>query len=224
MTMPRRSVQFERKPSQRFSRRASYAIKRKLQEQQKRGLSCQLNTSDILRSEKQLVSNSHTQPQTVSLTSKPPGVSPKSKSIANNLIPSSSDTKLYLSNGNQKSLSFANKRKPQDESKYDVINLNGNKDPKCNISKAQLMTLERKHLANTHTSFENKQLRSNQHNSSENSIRNNYSKIIENKCIFQSFEDSKKQIIVKKEVSGRFQVVSGSIFKTNIFFIMYFSF
>lgn len=31
----RRSVQFERRPSQRFSRRASYAIKRKLQEQQK---------------------------------------------------------------------------------------------------------------------------------------------------------------------------------------------
>ena len=32
MTTPRRSVQFERRPSQRFSRRASYAIKRKLQE------------------------------------------------------------------------------------------------------------------------------------------------------------------------------------------------
>jgi hypothetical protein len=32
---PRRSVQFERRPSQRFSRRASYAIKRKLQEQHK---------------------------------------------------------------------------------------------------------------------------------------------------------------------------------------------
>ena len=31
----RRSVQFERRPSQRFSRRASYAIKRKMQEQQK---------------------------------------------------------------------------------------------------------------------------------------------------------------------------------------------
>ena len=35
LTTPRRSVQFERRPSQRFSRRASYAIKRKLQEQQK---------------------------------------------------------------------------------------------------------------------------------------------------------------------------------------------
>lgn len=34
LTTPRRSVQFERRPSQRFSRRASYAIKRKLQEQQ----------------------------------------------------------------------------------------------------------------------------------------------------------------------------------------------
>lgn len=36
LTTPRRSVQFERRPSQRFSRRASYAIKRKLQEQQKK--------------------------------------------------------------------------------------------------------------------------------------------------------------------------------------------
>ena len=50
MTMPRRSVQFERKPSQRFSRRASYAIKRKLQEQQKRGTS--VNTSEILQNAK----------------------------------------------------------------------------------------------------------------------------------------------------------------------------
>lgn len=48
--MPRRSVQFERKPSQRFSRRASYAIKRKLQEQQKRGTS--VNTSEILQAAK----------------------------------------------------------------------------------------------------------------------------------------------------------------------------
>ena len=46
----RRSVQFERKPSQRFSKRASYAIKRKLQENQKRGLS--INTTDILNTEK----------------------------------------------------------------------------------------------------------------------------------------------------------------------------
>ncbi|RNA29992.1 band 5 [Brachionus plicatilis] len=35
LTTPRRSVQFERRPSQRFSRRASYAIKRKLNEQRK---------------------------------------------------------------------------------------------------------------------------------------------------------------------------------------------
>lgn len=38
LTTPRRSVQFERRPSQRFSRRASYAIKRKLQEQQQNRL------------------------------------------------------------------------------------------------------------------------------------------------------------------------------------------
>ena len=43
---PRRSVQFERRPSQRFSRRASYAIKRKLQEQHKlRSSQHQITTS-----------------------------------------------------------------------------------------------------------------------------------------------------------------------------------
>lgn len=51
----RRSVQFERKPSQRFSKRASYAIKRKLQEQQKRGLS--VNTAEILNTEKSISSD-----------------------------------------------------------------------------------------------------------------------------------------------------------------------
>lgn len=46
LTTPRRSVQFERRPSQRFSRRASYAIKRKLQEQQKlRSSQNQINTA-----------------------------------------------------------------------------------------------------------------------------------------------------------------------------------
>ena len=82
--MPRRSVQFERKPSQRFSRRASYAIKRKLQEQQKRGLS--VNTSEILKNEK-AVNNEIT-------TSQPQLRSLKKNGTTTNFLPSSSDSKI----------------------------------------------------------------------------------------------------------------------------------
>ncbi len=214
MTMPRRSVQFERKPSQRFSRRASYAIKRKLQEQQKRGMSC-TNTSEILNSEKHQASNSHIQPQTFSLAPKSPGISLKSKSTINSMIPSTNENKFHLSFIN-------NNKKPYDENCYDVLKPNDTSDPKCNILKAQLMAHEKKQKLNKQTLCENIQPQSFQNNinsGSANMINSDYSKFIDKKNIFQSFEASNQLMTVKNQPVQRYNSMTGmkqsSISETN---------
>jgi hypothetical protein len=106
---PRRSVQFERRPSQRFSRRASYAIKRKLQEQHKlRSSQHQINpTTATKTSASNLINFSQNdetinQSQTTTTIAKPVipprqstnSTSSHSSQNQNALVPSLSDTKL----------------------------------------------------------------------------------------------------------------------------------
>jgi hypothetical protein len=97
LTTPRRSVQFERRPSQRFSRRASYAIKRKLQEQQKvRSSQHQIDPNLLPQSTTQPVQQNLNIPQP-----KPRSQLPSASNTNNNqnaLVPSLSDTKLNNSN------------------------------------------------------------------------------------------------------------------------------
>lgn len=84
LTIPRRSVQFERRPSQRFSRRASYAIKRKLQEQQQnRVRSSQMGGTNSMKVDVEGVSQKARNSAAVQM-------SPQQ----NALVPCLSDTKL----------------------------------------------------------------------------------------------------------------------------------
>ena len=98
LTTPRRSVQFERRPSQRFSRRASYAMKRKLQEQQKiRSSQHQIDPSLL----PQQPTPQPTQQNLNVPQPKPRSQIPSTSSANNNqnaLVPSLSDTKLNNSN------------------------------------------------------------------------------------------------------------------------------
>jgi hypothetical protein len=104
---PRRSVQFERRPSQRFSRRASYAIKRKLQEQHKirttqGAVSPVIVESDTTKKEStsnlinfSLHENCAEEPVVVAKPVIPPRQSlPTVNHQTNALVPSLSDTRL----------------------------------------------------------------------------------------------------------------------------------
>jgi hypothetical protein len=155
LTTPRRSVQFERRPSQRFSRRASYAIKRKLQEQQKMRQPVKIDsdkatpvvaaTSIITDSSIVATSTTPTISPTTSIVPAPKprsyvnSVNNKSSITTNNnnqnaIVPNVSDPKLdNLTSIKQPSIIVNNCCKMQ-------LKSNGAEhDQKCNLFKAQQM-------------------------------------------------------------------------------------
>lgn len=91
LTTPRRSVQFERRPSQRFSRRASYAIKRKLQEQQHNRAGNNLRASQMAPTSTAISSPNNVKVD-IEPTTKPR--SSQQSPQQNALVPSLSDTKI----------------------------------------------------------------------------------------------------------------------------------
>jgi hypothetical protein len=94
LTTPRRSVQFERRPSQRFSRRASYAIKRKLQEQSR------------LRSSGQQQHGPSTGGTTTAMTTTTPAA-------ANGVVKSTADANLVLDSKDKQRNSIQHQQQQQ---------------------------------------------------------------------------------------------------------------
>ena len=130
LTTPRRSVQFERRPSQRFSRRASYAIKRKLQEQQKMrqpkvSVAPTIKSVDSTELANQAISLSST-PSLVVQQAQAPAPKPRTMPAASNSSGSDVNSTASISNAN-------NCCKMQ-------MKTNGTEhDQKCNLFKAQQM-------------------------------------------------------------------------------------
>jgi hypothetical protein len=96
LTTPRRSVQFERRPSQRFSRRTTYATKRQKQQEQK----LQTNTNKSNEATENLINiNDGMSAETPMAPKKivPPQPMPRISRQLNNqnaVVPSISETKL----------------------------------------------------------------------------------------------------------------------------------
>jgi hypothetical protein len=130
LTTARRSVQFERRPSQRFTRRASYAVKRKTQEQQP--ITAAVNT----------VNPNSTNPSTSSNASASSNNSIKTKqttSPKHAIVPSISDPKLNTHNS-QTTAPQVSTSSPVYNCCKSQLNSNGvEHDLKCNLYKAQMM-------------------------------------------------------------------------------------
>ena len=124
---PRRSVQFERRPSQRFSRRASYAIKRKLQEQHKVRSSQQQpqqpSAKNNSTSNTNLINFSLHEVNAEAKPSIPPRLSPTASNSSNQnaLVPSLSDSKLCTA---EVAIQVAAKTDPAQPSTTDSLVLN----------------------------------------------------------------------------------------------------
>lgn len=221
MATPRRSVQFERRPSQRFSRRASYAIKRKLQEQQKmrQPVSITKANEEAAESTQLVPPLCHQQPQSPQLSQpqpKPRSINSSQNNNTNAIVPSISDPKL---NSIDSKPMIANCCKMQ-------IKSNGSEhDQKCNLFKAQQMKQKSemndgkpqcssslspnftKNDIKCDDSFESKLskelaeekscLISSSNNENNNLIDTNseQNKLVEKETIFQSLENKQQKIL-----------------------------
>jgi len=135
LTTARRSVQFERRPSQRFTRRASYAVKRKTQDQQQ----ITATTSTAIPNSANPSSSSNASTSTNSSNKSTKAIGEQTTSPKHALVPSISDPKL-----NAHSSQLATSSVSSSSTVYNCcksqLNSNGtDHDMKCNLYKAQLM-------------------------------------------------------------------------------------
>ncbi len=142
LTTPRRSVQFERRPSQRFSRRTTYANKRQKQQELRQNDDHKLtevNKKLDLINIKEVISAPQPMPRA------------KQQSQTNNqnaVVPCSSDSKSECGSIGQQRNSYTSSSKATPLSCCKMqMSGNGEHDQKCNLFKAQQMQLKKEEAA-----------------------------------------------------------------------------